>query len=88
MKEYRRVEVQWIDSMAGDCYWQQLDDFKPSISKPTSYGFLIHEDDEKICLAQTLADNDDIPAQVNGIITIPKVAILSICDISIKGYFG
>lgn len=73
----KEVRVKWIDSCVGDCYWTPIDDFKPSIMKPTTYGFVIHEDKEKISVAQTFADEDgDAPTQVNGVITIPKCAIL------------
>lgn len=73
----KEVRVKWIDSCSGNCSWDFLKDFKPSICKPTTYGFVIYEDDEKLSIAQTFAEEDnDAPTQINGVITIPKCAIL------------
>lgn len=79
----RRVRVRWIDSCSGDCRWTILDDYKPSITKPTTYGFVVYEDEEKISIAQTYYEGDDeMPAQANGFITIPKCAILELEEIT------
>jgi len=77
----KKVQVQWIDSCGGDCYWALLKDFKPSITKPTTFGFVIYEDDEIISVAQSYAEGDDeVPSQINGVINIPKVAILELTE--------
>lgn len=80
-KKNRAVRVKWIDSCGGDCYWSLVKDFKPQVTKPTTFGFVIHEDDECISVAQSLADDGDGNAQYNGVICIPKRAILEIVDL-------
>lgn len=77
----RAVRVKWIDSCGGDCYWSPLKDFKSQVTKPTTLGFVIHEDDECISIAQSLADAYGDNAQYNGVICIPKCAILEIIDL-------
>lgn len=75
----KEVRIEWIDSCGGDCYWLLLRDFKPSITKPTTYGFVVYEDDEIISIAQSYAEGDDeVPQQINGVITIPKCSIINI----------
>lgn len=80
-KQHRAVMVKWIDSCGGDCYWSLLKDFKPQVTKPTTFGFVIHEDDECISVAQSLADAGGDNAQYNGVICIPKVSIIEIVDL-------
>lgn len=73
----KEVRVKWIDSLSGDCRWTLKEDFKPSICRPITYGFVIYEDDEIISIAQTYSPEDgDAPEQFNGHITIPKCSIL------------
>lgn len=79
----KEVKVKWIDSCAGDCYWSPLSDFKPSVMRPTTYGFVVYEDDEIISIAQTYAEeNNGAPQQINGVITIPKVAITEMVQLN------
>ena len=73
------VKVEWIDSCADSNRWQLLEDFESSVVRPTTYGFLIYEDDEKITVAQTYAEGDEnVPAQFNGAMTIPRCSITKI----------
>lgn len=75
----KEVRIEWIDSCGGDCYWTPLSDYTPSIQRPISYGFVVYEDDEKISIAQSFAEQDgDAPQQINGVITIPKCSIINI----------
>lgn len=70
------VKVQWIDSCSGDCYWTMLKDFQPTIVHPVTYGLIIHEDEKTVSIAQTYAMTDGVVDQINGVMTIPKIAIV------------
>lgn len=84
MGKYKEVRVEWVDSCGGDCYWHTFDGFKPSITRPITYGFVIYEDEEIISIAQSYAEGDDYtPEQVNGIITIPKCSIVKMDEITL-----
>lgn len=78
----KTVKVKWIDSCSGDCFWTLLEDFKPGVVTPTTYGFVVYEDDKIISIAQTYAPElNDIPEQINGVMTIPKCSIIEITEI-------
>lgn len=81
----KEVRVKWIDSMSGDCFWSLLEDYKTSIARPTTYGFVVYEDDEIISIAQTYVPHEgETPEQINGVITIPKCSIIEIIDLNPK----
>ena len=45
------------------------------VSKCVSVGFIVHENDEQITIAQSVAEEDDGDDQISGITVIPKSAI-------------
>ena len=71
MIEYKKVEIEWIDSKSGGD-WEYLDVIVPKVAKVKTTGYLINEDDKSVTLAHSIAKN-----QCCGRITIPKVCIKS-----------
>ena len=77
---YGKLElVEWIDSHSGNG-WTRMEDFDEkaalSMTPLHSVGWAIAENDEALCLAQSVG-NPSNTEQFNGTITIPKVAIKS-----------
>ena len=71
IKEYKKVEIEWIDSKSGGD-WEYLDEIEPKAAEVRTIGYLSSEDDESITLAHSITNK-----QCCGRITIPKVCIKS-----------
>ena len=80
----KEVKVEWIDSTGAQGGWQFVEDCRVATSKVTTYGFVVREDDDMLVIAQSYspADGEGDSAQVNGVIAIPKVAVISSLDLS------
>jgi len=75
----KQVKVDWIDSMSGDSNWHLLSetiDLKPL--KIRTFGFLVEDNDDYICVAQSYAT--EYPQYCNTI-SIPKKTIVKITEI-------
>ena len=76
--------IHWLDS-TGWNRWQDVDDFlKTEIPDDNmtceSIGWIIHEDDDSISIAGSRTAHD----QIDGVIRIPKVAIVGVWEVYIK----
>lgn len=77
--------MEWVDSSGVQSGWQFLEDFQTELVHVTSVGFVIKETDEFIALAQNYGvETTNSPEQINGVITIPKAAILSTSSVPIS----
>lgn len=77
---YPLVAVQWVDSCSPDGGWtyskQIVRDYDPSVVR--SVGWLVRETDAALVLAPHVANpNDADSEQVDGLMAIPKVAIVA-----------
>jgi len=70
--EYPLVKVYWSDSNRWDRQYDVKFDFE--ITRIISIGYLIQEDKEKIVIAR---DCFPVEKEVRGVISIPKVNIIS-----------
>lgn len=70
-KEYKKIELVWIDSKGGGD-WEFFEDLVSKAAIVKTIGYLISEDEESITIAHSIAKN-----QCCGRITIPKVCIRS-----------
>lgn len=79
------LTVQWIDS-AGGAGWEFVEDFREEPVHVTTYGFLVHESDSFITIAQSYApETVQAREQINNTISIPKCAVTSICEVTSCG---
>ena len=78
--EQRAVLVEWRDShaIAG---WQELADIDAAPVRAWSMGWIVAETDDAIVLAPHLAE-EGVPAQGNGMMVIPKGAVISTQEIT------
>lgn len=71
---YKKVEIEWVDSVRGDAGWEFIDEIEPVLpARCKTVGFLIDEKPEYKTVALTVSDK-----QLFARITIPTVAILKI----------
>ena len=76
------VKIEWVDSSGVQGGWQFLDDFNTELVRVTSVGFIVEETDDLIALSSNYAESTiNSPEQVNGVMTIPKCAIISISSL-------
>ena len=77
-KEYRRVEVTWVDS---NCLhgWQEPE-VKTEIAEVSSLGFLISEEESKLTLAPSVSEY----GLIFNPIAIPKGCIKSIKELRLR----
>lgn len=73
MKQGDLVILDWVDSVTPEnqC-WIQLEDVEMNTHGCTSVGFVAEVTRQHVTLVQT---HDNITGAVNGVITIPRVAI-------------
>ena len=73
MNKYNKVEVIWFDAQTHSGYAEdigELKNWKPVESH--SFGYLLHEDKEKIILGFLLFIGEEMPDQVKHCQMIPK----------------
>ena len=76
-KDYKIVEVEWIDSCSND-RWMYLEDLDFTPIHCKSSGYLIKDEDDYIIIANSVGKNDDGECnQCCGMIAIPRAAILN-----------
>ena len=69
--------VEWVDS-TGISRWDKrssVEATKPL--RPTSVGYVVHETDEALYLAQSFDRNDEETQQFDHVMIIPMVAVIS-----------
>lgn len=75
----KAVKIEWIDSCTSDINWVLLEDIDEA--EPiniTTYGTVIKETEDYICVAQNYGSN---PEQVCNIISIPKGCIKNMIEL-------
>lgn len=78
MKRVKLVYVEWLDSQGVTSGWQDFSHYKPSLPVMRSCGWVVHEDKSSISLCASIGDETPTTLyQGNGIMTIPKICILS-----------
>lgn len=83
MKEPELYYAQWLDSNATSG-WTELKDFNEPCATIKTIGWLIFESDESITIAGSIAiPEENIPAQANCFVTIPRVALKQFYKIQI-----
>ena len=74
--KYRLVRVVWVDSFMLEAGWHWIDDLSDrKVSTCASTGWIISEDDNQVCLAQTIGQVGDV-IQVSGVVTIPIRSVI------------
>lgn len=68
----KAVKICWLDSRQPNPSWQYIEDIKGQSVECQTMGFIVHEDDKIIMIAQNLGDDGE---QASGVITIPKACI-------------
>lgn len=82
-KRQRAVECLWVDSMSQNGWrYNHAEDAKDRKSRVCrSIGYVIHEDDEVIALAQSLNKHNE-----GDVMCIPKVALIARRGVGAKGF--
>lgn len=76
--KYQIIKIDWVDSYGHTSRWEATEDFKPDKLICTTVGFLLHENENSISLSASYApETENTVEQVNGIMTIPKSAIVA-----------
>lgn len=87
MKEGEFIYIKWVDSYGVLSGWVDLSEYKPNLLIIESVGRVIEANDEVVAIAHNYSDvTENTPQQANGIIVIPKRAILE--TISFSSYLG
>jgi len=69
--------IEWIDSFGCSSGWSEIQPIE-TVLICMSVGFVVSENDKTISLANSVAyETEDTKEQANGIMTIPKVSIIS-----------
>ena len=75
--KYRIEYIEWIDSFGCSSGWSEIKPIE-TVLICVSVGFVVSENDKTISLANSVAyETEDTKEQANGIMTIPKVSIIS-----------
>nr|WP_121272915.1 hypothetical protein [Pedobacter schmidteae] len=83
MPQEKLIYVEWIDSQGCTPSWVRLDDYKPELPIHKSIGWVIYEDDNILSICGNIADETSTTLyQGNGIMTIPKIAIIATKELS------
>lgn len=71
------VLVEWVDSHVATSGWQPLDEFEPVLPTVRSVGWITHQDESHLTVAPHVisAHQPSVPAQVCGVMVIPRAAI-------------
>lgn len=84
-KKYELTQIEWLDSYGITPDWQEIDNIKPIKIICITVGFVVHEDDTSLSVANSICV-DGPENQATGIMTIPKCSIVKknllkvICD--------
>ncbi len=78
------VLVKWVDSHGCTPQWQDLTDYETELPIMKSVGWVIFENDKLLSVCGHIAEvTDSTPFQGNGIMTIPKQALVSVRELSV-----
>lgn len=84
----KEVLVEWVDAVSGynnPSGWIDLNDFESPLGIVETYGVVVLEDKDVLCVAGSYCqENDYSPEQGNGIMTIPKACIRGLYSIKIE----
>ncbi len=84
----KRVEVEWVDSNMSTGwlnteYATKVEDKRPLECR--TVGYLLSETEDRINVVMNFSDNTDLPNDsVSEVMTIPKVAVLSVKELRVK----
>lgn len=77
------VLIEWLDSHGVSAGWQRLDNYESTLPVMKSVGWIVYENDKLVSVCGNMAEETDSTAfQGNGIMTIPKCAILSTVELT------
>ena len=80
-EKHKPIYIEWIDSCGGSARWQFEEDIIHEVLTIKTLGFLIKENDTLISVANSIApETEHQTAQINGVMTIPKIAITKRTD--------
>lgn len=69
--------ITWLDSRQPVPGWQLLDDIEvPDVCRCQTVGFIVQEDEELLCIAQSVADLGGKHPQASGVMAIPVRAVV------------
>ena len=79
----RVVKIEWIDSSIVSGWHDAENDYANEITRPTSFGTVVFENETAIAIAQNFSQKDEKSTpHISGVIIIPKVSILCIEDVT------
>lgn len=77
------VYIKWVDSYGVLSGWTNLSGYNPNLLVIESVGKIISQTNDVVALAHNYSDaTENTPQQANGIMVIPKKAILDIISFS------
>lgn len=81
------IFIEWVDSYGALGGWHGREDLcDPVLNNCFTVGYFLHEDDQLVQVAQSYSpETKNTIEQVNGIIVIPKVAIVHMERLGILG---
>ncbi len=77
------VYIKWVDSYGVLSGWTDLAEYNPNLLVIESVGKIISQTNDVVALAHNYSDaTENTPQQANGIMVIPKKAILDVISFS------
>lgn len=69
------VKIEWLDICSGTPNWQYIDSVVADVMRCVSFGMVIKETDELICIAQNYDADDEL---VSDTMTFPKAIVTKV----------
>jgi hypothetical protein len=85
----RLVLIEWLDSHVAVGGWKELDGFAPEAPICRSVGWLARDDDHsKVVIPHVIEQQENVPLQGCGDMTIPTAAILRMIELKTPDTVG
>lgn len=83
MKNGEFIYIKWVDSYGVLSGWIDLDEYNPNLLIIESVGKVVSQNKEIVAIAHNYSEaTENTPQQANGIMVIPKKAILEVISLS------
>ena len=75
--DFPRVQIRWMDA-CNEAGWRQFNrsKYEPPRAYVTTMGFVVHEDEDRVTVAQSIADCGEGDVSVGEVLSIPLVCIV------------
>ena len=74
----KAVKVEWLDICSSTTNWTHIEDIKPSVMKCVSFGIIVMQDDDILCIAQNYDKENDLFSDT---MTFPKSIVSNVVEL-------